>query len=167
MGMLLLQCNHIRNNCSCEHDLILQKQEVGITHLAALYELLLGCRVLIGGSSILGGGYSLSGGRGGLFRSILTKKQTTQICQSSIFERRLHVIRYRITIASVISPHLQFVDQSLFDGVLRGCVGGHAQTLCSLTQFLLLFLAVWVCSGALTSHTPRQSLTLHIQTQSR
>lgn len=45
--------------------------------------------------------------------------------------------------------HLQLVDQPLLDGVLSSCVGGHAETLGSLPQLLLLLLTVRVGCGAL------------------
>ncbi len=51
------------------------------------------------------------------------------------------------------SPHLQFVDQPLFNGILCRSVGGHAQTLRSFTQLLLLLLAVRVSSRTLPAHT--------------
>ncbi len=57
------------------------------------------------------------------------------------------------------SPHLQFVDQPLFDGILCRGVGGHTQTLGSFTQLLLLLLAVGVSSRTLPAHTQQHSAT--------
>lgn len=57
-------------------------------------------------------------------------------------------------------PYLQALHQLLLDGVLRSCVGGHAEPLGCLPQSLLLLLAVWVGSGSLRERQKAASFTI-------
>lgn len=55
------------------------------------------------------------------------------------------------------SFHLQFVDETFLDSVLRCGVGGHAETFSSLSQLLLLLLTVRICCCTLGSKAHRSS----------
>lgn len=59
-------------------------------------------------------------------------------------------------------PHLQALHQLLLDGILRSCIGCHAQTLGCLPQPLLLLLAVGVGGCSLREVERQSSLSIPV-----